>query len=224
MRSTHTWVVFAHPRVHDAAGVSLPSLDVQAEHARESKAWHALTADVVATAFATNLDDGLSAEEAATRLARYGPNELKREAKTSVWAVAFEQVRDPMNIMLIVVTVVSLVIAEWSTAVVVGLLVALNVVLGTRQELKARASVDALADMQIPKARVVRNGTQSSVPATDVVPGDLVAVEAGDIVVADGRIARSAGMVLGLALVMPLVVEADKFVQRLRVRNNNAVG
>jgi P-type Ca2+ transporter type 2C len=187
-------VVFAHPRVHDAAGVSLPSLDVQADHARDSKAWHALTADDVATAFATSLDDGLSTEEAATRLARYGPNELKREAKTSVWAVAFEQVRDPMNIMLLVVTVVSLVIAEWSTAVVVGLLVALNVVLGTRQELKARASVDALADMQIPQARVVRNGTQSSVAATDVVPGDLVAVEAGDIVVADGRIARSANL------------------------------
>ena len=175
-------------------GVSLPSVDVQSDRARDSKAWHALTADLVASALGTSIDSGLSSNEAAARLAQYGPNELKREAKPSVWAILLEQIRDPMNIMLIAVTVVSLVITEWSTALVVGLLVALNVVLGTRQELKARASVDALADMQIPQARVVRDGAKRSVPATEVVPGDLVAVEAGDIVVADGRIARSANV------------------------------
>ena len=175
-------------------GVSLPSVDVQSDRARDSKAWHALTADLVASALGTSIDSGLSSNEAVARLAQYGPNELKREAKPSVWAILLEQIRDPMNIMLIAVTVVSLVITEWSTALVVGLLVALNVVLGTRQELKARASVDALADMQIPQARVVRDGAKRSVPATEVVPGDLVAVEAGDIVVADGRIARSANV------------------------------
>src|SRR6516165_6337551 len=125
-------------------GVSLPSVDVQSDRARDSKAWHALTADLVASALGTSIDSGLSSNEAAARLAQYGPNELKREAKPSVWAILLEQIRDPMNIMLIAVTVVSLVITEWSTALVVGLLVALNVVLGTRQELKARASVDAL--------------------------------------------------------------------------------
>jgi Ca2+-transporting ATPase len=167
---------------------------VHDDRARESTAWHALSADAVAGALATNISSGLSTDEAAARLAQHGPNELKREAKASVWAITFEQLRDPMNVMLVAVTIVSLVIAEWSTALVVGLLVALNVVLGTRQELKARASVDALADMQIPQARVVRDGTQRSIPATDVAPGDVVAVEAGDIVVADGRIVRSANL------------------------------
>jgi P-type Ca2+ transporter type 2C len=191
-RSTRTWVVPTHPRVRDAAGVSLPSLDLHADRARDSKAWHSQTADVVASAPGTSIDSGLTSDEAAARLAQYGPNALKREAKVSVWRIVLQQLSDPMNVMLVVVTWFSLVIAEWSTALVVGLLVALNVVLGTRQVLKARASVDALTDMQIPQARVVRDGAQRSVPATDVVPGDLVAVEAGDFVVADGRIARSA--------------------------------
>jgi len=88
--------------------------------------------------------------------------------------------------------VVSLLIGQVSTGVVVGLLILLNVVLGTRQELTARASVDALAKMQIPQARVVRDGALALVAATDVVPGDLVQVEAGDLVPADGRIVRSA--------------------------------
>ena len=73
-----------------------------------------------------------------------------------------------------------------------ALLILLNIVLGTRQELKARASVDALAKLQVPQARVVRDGPLLLMPATDVVPGDIVQVEAGDIVPADGRIVRSA--------------------------------
>ena len=155
---------------------------------------YALAPDEVVQRLATDADRGLSSDEARSRLATYGPNMLQKEAKASVWAVALEQLRDPMNIMLVVVTIVSLLIAELSTALIVGLLVALNVVLGTRQELTARASVDALAEMQIPQARVVRDGSVASIAATDVVPGDLVAVEAGDIVVADGRIFRSTNL------------------------------
>jgi Ca2+-transporting ATPase len=142
----------------------------------------------------TNLSRGLTAHEAGARLAQYGPNMLQKEAKPSVWAVALQQVRDPMNIMLLAVSIVSLLIGEWSTAILVAVLVALNVVLGTRQELKARASVEALAEMQIPQARVMRDGELTSVAATDVVPGDLVAVESGDIVVADGRIIRATNL------------------------------
>ncbi len=97
-----------------------------------------------------------------------------------------------MNIMLIAVTVVSIVIGQLSTGIIVGLLILLNVVLGSRQELKARASVDALSNLQVPQAKVVRGGVLALVPAVDLVPGDLVQVEAGDIVPADGRILRSA--------------------------------
>ena len=97
-----------------------------------------------------------------------------------------------MNIMLIGVTVVSFLIGEISTGIIVGLLITLNVVLGARQELKARASVDALSKLQIPQAKVLRDGEVTLVPAADLVPGDIVSLEAGDIVPADGRILRSA--------------------------------
>src|SRR6476620_12790277 len=97
-----------------------------------------------------------------------------------------------MKIMLIAVTAVSFAIGQVSTGVIVALLILLNVVLGSRQELKARASVDALSNLQVPQAKVVRGGGLVLVPAVELVPGDLVQVEAGDIVPADGRILRSA--------------------------------
>ena len=87
---------------------------------------------------------------------------------------------------------VSLVIGQVSTAVIVGLLVLLNVVLGARQELTARASVDALSKMQVPQAKALRDGELALVAASELVPGDMVQLEAGDIVPVDGRILRSA--------------------------------
>ena len=148
-------------------------------------------ADVVASA-GTDADAGLTAAEATARLARFGSNEITGEPPPSLWAVALTQLRDPMNIMLVAVAVVSVVIGQESTGVLVALLILLNVALGSRQELKARESIDALASMQVPHAKVVRDGSVELVPAVDVVPGDIVQVEAGDIVPADGRIIRSA--------------------------------
>jgi Ca2+-transporting ATPase len=146
----------------------------------------------VAADLASDPSSGLTSSEAAARLARFGPNQITGEKPPSVLTVALTQLRDPMNIMLVVVTAVSFVIGQISTGVIVGLLILLNVVLGSRQELKARASVDALSNLQVPQAKVVRSGSLVLVPAVDVVPGDLIQVEAGDIVPADGRIVRSA--------------------------------
>jgi Ca2+-transporting ATPase len=153
---------------------------------------YALAADEVVAAAGSDATSGLTGSQVAARLASYGPNEIAAEQPASPWVVALQQLRDPMNIMLVAVVVVSLLIGEVSTGVVVAFLVLLNVGLGTRQELTARASVDALAKMQVPQARVVRDGDVRLVPATEVVPGDLVHVEAGDLVPADGRIVRSA--------------------------------
>jgi Ca2+-transporting ATPase len=154
--------------------------------------WFAQDADAVVAAMDSNSANGLSRAEAAARLSRYGPNQIAGEKPPSVWALALLQLRDPMNLMLIAVTVVSLIIGEVATAIIVALLVVLNIVLGVRQELAARASVDALAKMQIPQARVIRDGETAMVPAADLVPGDIVHLEAGDLVPADGRIVRSA--------------------------------
>ena len=153
---------------------------------------YARTADEVVTGAGSDVELGLTGPEAANRLATYGQNGIAAEQPPSEWAVAGLQFRDPMNIMLVAVVVVSLLIGEVPTGVIVGLLILLNVGLGTRQELTARASVDALAKMQVPQARVVRDGEVKLIAATEVVPGDVVRVEAGDIVPADGRIVSSA--------------------------------
>ena len=154
--------------------------------------WFAQDADRVVAAMETDAERGLSRSEAASRLSRYGPNQIAAEKPPSLWAVALQQLRDPMNIMLVAVVVVSLLIGQVSTAVIVGLLVVLNVVLGARQELTARASVDALSKMQVPQAKVLRDGELALVAASELVPGDMVQLEAGDIVPVDGRILRSA--------------------------------
>jgi Ca2+-transporting ATPase len=158
----------------------------------EPTRWYALDPGEVAARLETHAEQGLSAAEAAIRLSRHGPNEITAEPPPSAVTVALGQLRDPMNLMLVAVAIISIVIGEVSTGILVGLLVALNVVMGTQQELKARASVDALAKMQIPQAKVTRGGSLQQIPATELVPGDVVSVEAGDLVPADGRIIRAA--------------------------------
>ncbi len=153
---------------------------------------HAQDAADVVAGLGSDAADGLTAAEAAARLARDGPNAIAAEAPPSIAQIVIAQLREPMSIMLIAVTVVSLIIGEIPTAVIVALLIALNLVLGTRQELKARESISALADLQVPQAKVVRDGTVALVPADAVVTGDVVQIEAGDIVPADGRLIRAA--------------------------------
>ena len=160
--------------------------------AESRTAWHAQDAAVVVSTLATDRQSGLLDGEADERRRRYGPNSIAAEPAPSAWSIALLQLKDPMNLMLVAVAIVSVVIGEVPTAIIVAALVVLNVVLGTRQELKARASVDALARMQTPQARVIRGGTLVQLDATDLVPGDVVALEAGDIVPADGRLLTSA--------------------------------
>ncbi|MEU8819831.1 cation-translocating P-type ATPase [Actinoplanes sp. NPDC048796] len=154
--------------------------------------WYDQRADQVVAAVHSDQQRGLTSAEAAGRLARNGPNTIAAEKPPSILAVALEQLRDPMNLMLVAVIVVSVLIGEVSTALIVGFLILLNIVLGARQELAARASVDALSRMQVPQARVIRDGEVTLVPAPGVVAGDIVQLEAGDLVPADGRILRSA--------------------------------
>lgn len=153
--------------------------------------WHARSAASVVAALTSDLESGLSADDVTDRRRQYGPNEIASTPPPSMWSIALAQLRDPMNLMLVAVAVVSIVIGEIPTAIVVAVLVVLNIVLGTRQEVKARASVDALAKMQTPQARVVRDGTLIQLDATELVPGDIVELEAGDIVAADGRLLTS---------------------------------
>src|SRR5215475_15145255 len=156
--------------------------------------WYALSAQDVTAQLGVDPDQGLTVAEVERRQSEYGPNELPTEPPPSVWAVAREQLANPMNIMLLIVVAASFAIVQIATALVVLGLVLFNVIMGTNQELKARASVEALAKLQVPHARVRRSGQVEEIDSTQLVPGDIVLLEAGDVVPADGRIISSASL------------------------------
>ncbi len=154
--------------------------------------WFSVDSEDVLDRLGSNRSNGLTSSDAAERLVEHGPNELRSEPPPSRLEVMMHQVVDPMNLMLLVVAVVSIVIGQMSTGILVAVLVLVNVVLGSQQEMKAGAAVDALAKLQIPITRVIRDAKKAEVPAPNLVPGDIVLVEAGDLVPADGRIVASA--------------------------------
>jgi Ca2+-transporting ATPase len=156
------------------------------------RAWFAVNGGDAAKLLQTDPVNGLSSAEATRRMKDYGPNSLPAAPSPSVWSIALSQLADPMNVMLVAVAVVSILVGQTETGLLVGALVLLNVVLGANQELKAQASVTALDKLQVPSARVLRDGSLSLMDATQIVPGDVVMVEAGDLVPADGRIVASA--------------------------------
>jgi Ca2+-transporting ATPase len=158
----------------------------------DDRPWFALDGDAVADELGVAADQGLTTDEVAPRRDHYGPNALPAEPTPSVWSIAWTQLVNPMTLMLVGVVIVGLFADQLATVVIVGLLVTLNVVRGTSQELKARASVDALAELQVPTARVRRDGSTVELDAVELVPGDIVFLEAGDLAPADGRLLVSA--------------------------------
>ena len=156
--------------------------------------WYAMSTEDAVERVEGDLANGLGASEVAARLDRYGRNEVATEPPPTLWALARDQLTNPMNIMLVIVCVASFVIGEVSTGMVIGVLVLVNVVGGTNQQRKAMASVDALSELQVPQARVRRDGAVQEVDAAELVPGDIVLIEAGDLVPADARVVTSASL------------------------------
>lgn len=154
--------------------------------------WFVESVDETARRLGTDVATGLSSDEAARRLAETGPNILPAAPRPSALAVVGRAFASPMTLMLAVVAALSYLIGQVETGVLISVLVVLNVGMGTQQELKARASVDALQSMQVPTARVRRDGDLRELPATELVPGDVLLLEAGDIVPADGRVVGAA--------------------------------
>jgi Ca2+-transporting ATPase len=136
---------------------------------------------------------GLSPAEAEARLKKFGPNAFAQAEKEPGWRAFLRQFRDPMQIVLLVAGAVSgIAIQQWATAIVLFGLALLNAVMSLSQEGKAEVSVAALQKMLLVKTRVRRGGEPLQIPADQVVPGDIVLVEAGDRVPADGRLISAA--------------------------------
>jgi P-type Ca2+ transporter type 2C len=161
--------------------------------AADHPAWHALHASVVLQAEDVNERDGLSSAEAGARAERVGPNAFDTGKAEPRWRAFVRQYADPMQIVLLAAGIGSLYpLKEYETGILLVLLTLFNAVLGLRQEGKAAAAVAALQQMMIVKARVRRDGQLAQIPAEQLVPGDVVAIEAGDVVPADGRLLRAA--------------------------------
>ncbi len=131
---------------------------------------------------------GLSGDEAAARLVRFGRNELVERWKKPTWRLLVEQFTNAMIIVLMVAAVITALLGDLKDTIVILAIVVLNGIVGFVQEYRAEQALDALKRMASPTARVVRDGETVLVPAPEVVPGDLVRLDAGDIVTADLRL------------------------------------
>ena len=142
----------------------------------------------VAAALATDPTRGLAAPEAAARLLRHGRNELVERGKKPPWRLLVEQFTNAMIVVLVVAAVITALLGDLKDTFIILAIVVLNGIVGFVQEYRAEQALDALKRMASPTARVVRDGETLLVPAPELVPGDLVRLDAGDIVTADMRL------------------------------------
>ncbi|TDC32538.1 HAD-IC family P-type ATPase [Micromonospora sp. KC213] len=152
---------------------------------------HALAVHEVVLLLETDTIRGLTDDEAAARLARFGPNVLPATARGGPLRRLLRQFQNPLVYILVAAGLVTLLLAEYVDAAVIFGVVVVNAAVGFLQESKAEAALDALRAMVRTEARVVRGGRQRPVPSDEIVPGDLVLVEAGEKVPADLRLARA---------------------------------
>ncbi|WP_138841399.1 calcium-translocating P-type ATPase, PMCA-type [Rhodococcus pyridinivorans] len=154
-----------------------------------TSSWHTRAATDVAEAFEVDPQRGLSADEVERRRGEYGPNLLDEAKKVPTWRRVLSLLADRMTLVLVVAAVVSATVSrEWETPVVIFAVIALNTVLNYVQESRAESSLAALKKMSVSTSRVLRDGRGTEVPRAELVPGDVVLLEAGDTVPADGRL------------------------------------
>ena len=163
------------------------------------KPWHIRSPEeVLRELYVTS--DGLSAPQAEERQEIYGPNQLKTAEKPTLFQRFVAQLKDHMLIILTVAAAVSALTgmvsgkSEWAEVIIILAVVLLNAVLGVIQESKAEAAIEALQTMTAATCKVLRDGRTVILPSEKIVPGDIVLLEAGDAVPADGRIIESASL------------------------------
>ena len=181
------------------------------------------SSDEVLSELSSNEESGLSAAEASSRLSQYGRNELEKEEKTPLWKRFFEQMADPMVIMLIVAAFISAVTGmiqgepEWADVIIILAVVIINSVLGVVQEAKSEQALEALQQMSAAQSKVMRDGKLLHLPSAELVPGDIVLLEAGDSVPADCRVLESASMKIEEAALTGESVPVEKHVEALEL-------
>ena len=189
------------------------SASPQAGQAGAADGWYGIGADEVAAKLGVDPAVGLSTEQAGDLLARHGPNALPVEQEVAGWKRFVQQYRSYMQMILLGAAIVSLVIKEWSTGVLLLFITALNAVVSLRQEGKAESAMNALKAMVKATARVRRDGTEAQIAAEEIVVGDVVLLAAGDEVPADGRIIQASSLQIDESALTGESVPASKGAQ-----------
>lgn len=141
-------------------------------------------------------EEGLSSTEVQNRLLRDGYNELAAKEKDPIWKLFLENFKDPMVIVLLIAAIVQIILGEIIESIIIFAVLVINAVISVIQTRKAESSLDALRQMSAPEAKVVRDGVRQTLPARELVKGDIVLLEAGDYVPADGRVLESGSLKL----------------------------
>lgn len=150
-----------------------------------------LTIEQAASAFETNTTSGITHDEAKKRLEIYGPNQLDQGEGVSMIKVFLRQVCNAMILVLVISMAISFGIKDWIAGGVIAGVIGINVVVGFIQEYNAEKTMDSLRSLSSPTARVIRNGTDETIPSIEVVPGDLISVKVGDTIPSDFRVIDS---------------------------------
>jgi P-type Ca2+ transporter type 2C len=173
---------------HDRGEDEVPSSgELVGDSHREHPWWASPSAEVVRR-LGSDLEAGLSSDEARSRLEREGPNELVTEPVRRPVMIFLAQFANTMIAVLLVAAAITVIIGDTKDAIVIGAIVVLNAVIGFVQEYRAERAMAALQTLVSPHARVVRDDVEATIPSAGLVPGDVVILEAGDVVPADARI------------------------------------
>ena len=179
-----------------------------------SPSWHALALPEVCERLSAT-PNGLDAAEARRRLFAIGPNELGHVHRVSPWSVLLAQFQNLLILILLIATAVSAYLGEVVEAIAIGVIVGFAILLGFIQEYRAERAIAALRKMAAPVARVLRGGTETEVPAQDLVPGDVVLLGAGDKVPADGRLVEAINLKLNESALTGESVPVEKVQEQL---------
>ncbi|MCG8649415.1 MAG: HAD-IC family P-type ATPase, partial [Pirellulales bacterium] len=161
-----------------------------------SRHWHAIDAGEVAARLSADVQNGLSQAEAGRRLEQFGPNTLQASDGSTWLEVLGRQFVDVLILILFVAAGVSMLVGEWTDAVTILAIIALNGVLGFFQEWKAEKALAALRDLLQPTCQVIRDGQEQTIEAKNLVPGDLVQLETGGRVPADLRLLETLNLAM----------------------------
>lgn len=152
---------------------------------------HALSVEETVASFNTNVEKGISASEAQNRTKQFGANIYEAQKQKSIWIMLLLQFKSPVVYLLIAAVVVTIYFKNYIEASAIAVVILLNAIIGFLMELQARSSMNALREMDVISCKVIRDGKTQQIPSENLSPGDVILLEAGDVIPGDGRLIES---------------------------------